>query len=245
MFLVHAARGSKHVANHTEIAPNNKEGKLPTQPSEQPLLEQSIIATFITCFSASSKPGRVNTQSWTQYLSSWITCSTTVWSVRAVILLFYGQKTNQDSLCKEADRCYARALETQQGRIKRQVKKATDTSNMLAELPSEQDISASLMLMYYELLNPSFIGSWMMHFKACCQLLVLRGPENCQDGPCHVIFGSLRLVMVSFTLLAKDLRINIYCRPTSQPGLLLIHASTPRTGTLCRSQGRPKRRRIY
>ncbi|KAH7268810.1 hypothetical protein B0J15DRAFT_579211 [Fusarium solani] len=80
-------------------------------------------------------------------------------------------------------------------RIKRQVKKATDTSNMPAELPSEQDISASLMLMYYELLNPSFIGSWMMHFKACSQQLVLRGPENCQDGPCHVIFGSLRLVM--------------------------------------------------
>ncbi|RSL58842.1 hypothetical protein CEP54_007548 [Fusarium duplospermum] len=43
---------------------------------------------------------------------------------------------------------------------------------MSTELPSEQDISTSLMMMYYELLNPSFIGSWMTHFKACCQLVM-------------------------------------------------------------------------
>lgn len=204
MFFVHAARGSNHVANHTEITYNNKEGKLPTKPSEQPLFEQSIIATFITCFSASSKPGRVNTQSWTQYLSSWINCSSTAWSVRAVTLLFYGQKSKQESLCQEADKCYARALEIQRGRIRRRIKRSTETEDTPTKLPSEQDISASLMLMYYELLSPSFIGSWMMHFKACCQLLVLRGPENCQDGPCHAIFQSLRLMMVSFTGLVCD-----------------------------------------
>lgn len=196
---MHAAQRSKHVANHTEVAFNNKEEELLREPSEQPLFEQSIIATFVASFSTSSKPGHVNTQSWTQYLSSWITCSATAWSVRAVTLLFYGQKTNQESLCKEADRCYARALQTQQGHTKWHIKKATDTCSMRMGLPSEQDIGSSLMLMYYELLNPSFIGSWMTHFRACCQLLMLRGPENCQDGPCHVIFRSMRLMMVSFT----------------------------------------------
>ncbi|KAI8716930.1 hypothetical protein NCS52_00987600 [Fusarium sp. LHS14.1] len=195
VFLVHAARGSYHVTNHTKIASNNEEGKLPTQPSEQPLFEQSTIATFITCFSTSLKPGRVYTQSWTQYLSSWISFSTTTWSVRAVTLLFYGQNTRQEDLCREADRCYARALKTQRGRIKRQITRSKETEDMSTEIPSEQDISASLMLMYYELLSPSFVGSWMTHFKACCQLLVLRGPENCQDGPCHVMFRSLRLIM--------------------------------------------------
>lgn len=174
------------------------------EPSDAPLFEHSIISTFIESFAVA--PGQANPQSWTQYLSSWISSPTAAWSIRATTLLFYGQKMNNEVFCREADKCYARALHIQQSCVRRHSQRSQDTLETTRKAPSEQDICASLLLMYYEFLKPTVIGSWMAHMRGTAGLLILSGPEKCQQGSYHLMFRSLRLLMVSliFTILVPN-----------------------------------------
>ncbi|KAL6907352.1 hypothetical protein GGI43DRAFT_258885 [Trichoderma evansii] len=142
----------------------------------------------------------MNLQSWTQYLTSWISSSTAAWSVRAATLEFYGQQTKQEALCREAERYYAHALQIQQARIRAYTEKPKGDSNKPNEAPTEEDVSASLMLMYYELLRPTFTGSWMTHLRGTVELLILRGAQSCQEGLGHLVFRSLRLLMAHVSI---------------------------------------------
>ncbi|KAJ3540436.1 hypothetical protein NM208_g5067 [Fusarium decemcellulare] len=192
IFMINASQSSKGAKTH----PNNAVHEEPTvldEPSEKPLFEHIIISTLVTSLSASSKSGQLNPQSWTQYLASWISDPTTpAWSIRATALAFCSKKMNQKPLCVEADRCYRRALQGQQACIQRY---AQGFRERPYEIPSEREICTSLMLMYYEMFNPTTVGSWVTHLRGTVELLVLRGPQNCQQGPSHHMFRSLRLVM--------------------------------------------------
>ncbi|KAM5383482.1 hypothetical protein ACJZ2D_002175 [Fusarium nematophilum] len=204
IFLVHASQEKSELQGRIKDRSIVQERLiLPAEPPYRPLFEDTITTIFVASLSASSSSEQASPQSWTQYLSSWISSSTATWSIRAATLVFYGQETKQEALCKEADRCYARALQGQQRCISRYTGKSNGSGNVPLEVPTEQDVLASLMLMYYELLNPTVIGSWVTHLRGTAELLALRGPQNCQDGPSHLMFRSLRLLMAQASIRAQ------------------------------------------
>ncbi|KAH6973138.1 hypothetical protein BKA56DRAFT_492923 [Ilyonectria sp. MPI-CAGE-AT-0026] len=101
---------------------------------------------------------------------------------------------SNEAFCREADKCYARALQIQQSCVRRHSQKSQNTLETTRNVPTEQDICASLLLMYYELLKPTTIGSWMVHMRGTVGLLMLSGPEKCQQGSYYLMFRSLRLL---------------------------------------------------
>ncbi|KAE8366829.1 hypothetical protein BDV27DRAFT_124842 [Aspergillus caelatus] len=60
------------------------------------------------------------------------------------------------------------------------------------------------MLMYYELLNPAVTSSWVAHLQGTAELLLLRGPQNCQTGASHLLFRSIRLLMAHASLRTQN-----------------------------------------
>lgn len=199
LFLINTSRASEQRPRCSNDASVLTESCIPLEPSQRSLFENAIVSFFISSFSVLSNSGQTHRQSWTQYLTSWISSSTAAWSVRAATLEFYGQQTKQEALCREAERYYAHALQVQQARIREYTQKPEGDLNKPHEAPTEEDVSASLMLMYYELLRPTFTGSWMTHLRGTVELLVLRGAQNCQQGLGHLVFRSLRLLMVSIS----------------------------------------------
>ncbi|KAH8686530.1 hypothetical protein BGZ61DRAFT_355428 [Ilyonectria robusta] len=107
---------------------------------------------------------------------------------------------NNEAFCREADKCYARALQIQQSCVRRHSQTSQNTLEATRNVPTEQDICASLLLMYYELLKPTAIGSWMTHMRGTVALLMLSGPEKCQQGSYHLMFRSLRLLMAHVSI---------------------------------------------
>lgn len=230
VFIVHASEERRVTTRRLEDAEANRQDpRRLLEPSEAPLFEHSIISTFIESFAVA--PRQVNPQSWTQYLSSWVSSPTAAWSIRATTLLFYGQKMNNEAFCREADKCYARALQVQQNCVRRHSQTSQNPLKTTRNVPTEQDICASLLLMYYELLKPTTIGSWMTHMRGTVGLLMLSGPEKCQQGSYHLMFRSLRLLMVSLTQTILVPNKPIVCvltsvtfRRTSLSGLDFRHA---------------------
>ncbi|KAE8421837.1 hypothetical protein BDV36DRAFT_31294 [Aspergillus pseudocaelatus] len=99
LFMVHSSRTVQGTRPSTELPSICTSGaSFLAKPSYQPLFEQVLVSTFVASFSLSSS-GQVSHDSWTKYLSSWITSSETLgWSIRATTLLFYAQKSNQEAL---------------------------------------------------------------------------------------------------------------------------------------------------
>ncbi|KAH8424535.1 uncharacterized protein LDX57_002286 [Aspergillus melleus] len=177
---------------------------LPVEPTCGPLFEQALISTFIASFSLSGFHS-VQSDSWTRYLSEWASSPKALgWSIRAATLAFYAQVSQETALYQEASRCYAHALRGQSVSVSQCLEGLSGQSNGHSKVPTEEDIYASLMLMYYELISPASIGSWTTHLRGTAQLLLLRGPQNCRTGAVHLVFRSVRLLLAQASITIQE-----------------------------------------
>ncbi|KIN09111.1 hypothetical protein OIDMADRAFT_107806 [Oidiodendron maius Zn] len=87
------------------------------------------------------------------------------------------------------------ALQGQRASIARNAAKRTSHPH----IPTAEDICTTLMLLYYELIRPSVIGSWLGHLRGLGQMIFLLGPQNCQSGVLHLFFRALRLLMAYYS----------------------------------------------
>lgn len=206
MFIVNTSHKGWHTKQTPRFgAPSHEITSIPPAPPQRPLFEHVLVSNFIESFSLSAS-GTVNLDSWTRHLYSRISSSTSLGlSIRATTLAFHAQKTNKHPLRWEAGQYYAYALRGQQAYISQHLQRLRDKN----EVPTEEAIFLSFMLMYYEMIQPASIGSWVMHLRGLIELFLLRGPENCQIGAIHLIFRSTRLLEVR-TLQIQDLVEMIY-----------------------------------
>ncbi|KAI9038460.1 Zn(II)2Cys6 transcription factor [Aspergillus affinis] len=178
--------------------------RIPVEPSCQPLYEQALVSTFIASFSISDSHS-VQPDSWTQYLSTWASSPKALgWSIRATTLAFYAQVSQETAIYQEASRCYAHALRGQSVSVNQCLEGFGGQITVPSKVPTEEDIYASLMLMYYELISPASIGSWITHLRGTAQLLLLRGPQNCQTGAIHLVFRSVRLLLAQASITIQE-----------------------------------------
>ncbi|KAL6872117.1 hypothetical protein J3F83DRAFT_733865 [Trichoderma novae-zelandiae] len=160
------------------------------QPSVAPAFEQLFLSTFIDSFakpSAGSEPH----QSWMNHLHEFLLTGDTPLkhSIRAVATAFHGIMVQNPVAQRAAERSYVAALQSQRARIAHFLNCSSSH-----RVPDDQDIFASMMLLYFELINPSSTASWLKHMHGVISLLVLRGPKNCQTGAIHLLFRSLRFL---------------------------------------------------
>lgn len=113
-------------------------------------------------------------------------------AIRAATLAFYGQTTQDLTLQHEADQWYGLTLHEHRVCVERYLRKNTISS----QIPTEAEMSVSMMLMYYELIRPTNPNNWLRHLCGLVQLTQLRGPDNCQSGMSHLLFRAIRSLMV-------------------------------------------------
>ncbi|KAJ5941049.1 hypothetical protein N7516_001217 [Penicillium verrucosum] len=197
-------QASNSFQESNDITPEHAPPCLPAEPSPHHLFEQALLSNFIESFSQSGSK-LTQPDSWTRYLLSWISSSKTLRSsIRATTLAFYAQVSKQKALCHEAGQYYACALHGQRIYMSQWLAGFNRPAIAAQEIPTDQDICTSLMLMYYELINPAATGSWLAHLRGTAQLLVLRGPQNCQVGAVHLIFRSVRLLLAQTSIRTQE-----------------------------------------
>lgn len=165
------------------------------QPSQAKVFEQMFMAHFISSFAHSvTREGR--RQSWMDFLPTFVDCDSVRPSIRAATLAYYASCTQDLAIEKEAVRWYVVALTRQRQWLSRRYS-AIDDYGARGLIPTDQEICTSMMLLYFELIRPTAVASWMQHFSGACQLMVLRGPSNCQKGVSRLFLQSLRVLNVS------------------------------------------------
>lgn len=163
------------------------------QPSNGSVYDQFLISTFVT-YLAKPRMGNLEPESWMTYLPTFVSSSRIMtWTIRATTLAFFAQLIGNVAMKVEANQWYATALREEQAHVQQ----------LLYHRPTSEDICASLLLMYYELIHPTTTGGWMKHLAGASKMVELIGPENCQTGLCHLLFRALRLLMVLFHLFSN------------------------------------------
>ena len=145
------------------------------QPSRAPVFEQFFVDTL--CFLVRRSPvlALLSTS------HGWDTCLLTFHvltssSIRYVpaSLAYYADTVHDPAMQKEADRWYTFALNMQRTWLERFV--AQNNASQSHAIPTEEEICASMMLLYFELIRPTMTASWMKHLNGACQLVEMRGP---------------------------------------------------------------------
>lgn len=60
-------------------------------------------------------------------------------------------------------------------------------------IPGIEEVLIPIFLCLFEVLSTSSPAAILQHRAACCRVLEIMGPENCQEGVSHQIFKSMRL----------------------------------------------------
>lgn len=166
------------------------------QPSQALAFEQIFISHFISSF-AHPLIGDGRHQSWMQYLPTLLSnCDLVRPSVRAATLAYYAYCTHDPAIEREADRWYTVALSRQRSWLSSRYFPRGGVGDR-TPIPTDQEICTSMMLLYFELIRPTAVASWMKHFSGACRLMELRGPINCQTGVSRLLLQSLRVLNVS------------------------------------------------
>ena len=163
------------------------------QPSVVPAFDQLFLSTFIDSFakpSAGSEPH----QSWMKHLHEFLVTGDAPLkhSIRAVATAFHSRMAGNPAAQRAAQHCYVAALQSQRARIAPFLNGPSPLY-----VPDDQEIFTSMMLLYFELINPSSTASWLKHMHGVINLLVLRGPNSCRTGSLHLLFRSLRFLEVN------------------------------------------------
>lgn len=164
------------------------------QPSVAPIFDQLFLSTFIDSF-AKPSAGSDPHQSWMKHLHELMYTGDAPikHSIRAAATAFHSRLANNVDAQRAAEHCYIVALQSQRARLTPYL----NSSAPVRYVPDDQEIFTSMMLLYFELINPSSTGSWLKHLHGVTSLLQLRGLESCQTGAMHCLFRSLRLLEVS------------------------------------------------
>ncbi|KAL6872519.1 hypothetical protein HDV57DRAFT_505377 [Trichoderma longibrachiatum] len=160
------------------------------QPSVAPVFDQLFLSSFITSF-AKPTVGCEPHQSWMNHLHELLVTGDAPLkhSIRAVATAFHGRMAGNPAAQHAAEHCYIAALRSQRARIAPFLSLPSSRYG-----PNDEEIFTSMMLLYFELINPSSTASWLKHMHGVMSLLVLRGPKSCQTGAMHLLFRSLRFL---------------------------------------------------
>jgi hypothetical protein len=192
-FLIHTLRDEKSTGSlATEQESENTRTVLSYQPSQYHFKQDFLLHHFISSFSGSAI-GDLHHNSWMMYLFDYTPDSGAVsYAIRAATLALYGTGNRDLNILHEADQWNLAAIQAQRVSLAGNAAKCKTSHH----ITSTKDICTSMMLLYYELIRPSAIGSWLGHLRGLSQMIFLLGPQECQSDAPHLFFRVLRLLMV-------------------------------------------------
>ncbi|KAH8812353.1 hypothetical protein F5884DRAFT_785173 [Xylogone sp. PMI_703] len=166
------------------------------QPSLCFMNQHYFLCHFISSFNESASKN-IQHHSWMTYLFDYLSDSGTVtYAIRAAILAFYGTGNGDMDVIREADHWNLLALQAQRAVVARTL----TPSKAISHIPTLDEICATLMLLYYELIRPSTIGSWLGHLRGLSQMVLLLGPYNCQSGVSLLFLRTVRQLMAYYSI---------------------------------------------
>jgi hypothetical protein len=175
-----------------------------TSPTAVTFIQEQLVSFFVSFF-AKSAANQVKPYGWMTLLPLMLSDRSRLElrsSVLAAALVLHGE-LSQDLCCEiEARKWYGYALKHQ--RMK--VLQAFRSSEKIT--PGMEDITAAVMLAYYEVISSTSGIAYFQHILGAKALLDTLGPQNCQWGYFYQLFQTVRLHMVC--VLSSGV---FYCRP--------------------------------
>ena len=170
------------------------------QPSKADLFQQHFTAHFIgNFFNPASFAVRQNM--WAFHLPA-ILASTTSPSVeyatRAATMAFYGTKAEDSAIKTEACRWYVKGMGYQRNELEK-----ASSPNRTAQLDITS-VLAPFMFSVFETIMMTSKSGWVQHMQAASKFLELLGPEACQEGLAWSLLRSVRLGVVSSSILPPN-----------------------------------------
>lgn len=135
------------------------------------------------------------------------------YSIRAVSTAFYAVHNNDRAAHAEACRWYIRGLSSHQAHLSRSLSLLETTSPGEKSLPGVEEILIPIILCLFEVFACTSSAACYQHLSAACKMVEMRGPENCQRGPIHQLFCTMRVSDTSLSLECSSTAdtIGMYC----------------------------------
>jgi hypothetical protein len=158
------------------------------QPSRAAPFQQHFVSYLISSL-RSPLLYQAHRQSWAFELPTLLTSGgpTTVYSIRAAAMAFYGNLAGDESIQTDACRWYAMGLTSQRSLLQ---------TGRPKRMPTMEEIFAPIMFSMFEVVVCTDPNGWIHHLSAAGRMLEMRGPENCRDGIVHMLFRTVRLSSV-------------------------------------------------
>jgi hypothetical protein len=183
-------RREKH-SETLEIAEHQFQLPSSYQPSRAAAFQQHFVSHLISSL-RSALLYRTKLRSWAFELPTILASAgpTTMYSIRAAAMAYYGILTSDESIQTDACRWYAMGLTCQRSFLQKCAIRRP------VEMPTAGDICAPVMFSIFEVVVCTAPSGWIHHLSAAGRMLEMRGPENCRDGTAHMLFRTVRVSSV-------------------------------------------------
>jgi hypothetical protein len=112
-------------------------------------------------------------------------------SIRAASMAFYAKLHNDPTVLVDSFRWYTKSLHAQRVSLAR--------LHGPGRIPDDEEILVPIILGLYEVYAGTTSDSVLHHVVAACEIIKMRGPENCKSGIVWPMFKAMRVSDVSTT----------------------------------------------
>lgn len=117
-------------------------------------------------------------------------------SIRAASMAFFAKIHNDPTILVDSFRWYTKSLHAQRLSLAR--------LNGPGRIPDDEEILVPIILGLYEVYAGTTSDSVLHHVVAACEIIKMRGPENCKSGIVWPMFKAMRVSDVSFARKKKE-----------------------------------------
>lgn len=135
-------------------------------------------------------------------------------SIRAASMAFFAKIHNDPTILVDSFRWYTVSLNAQRQSLARLHKPG--------QIPDDEEILVPIILGLYEVYAGTTSNSVLHHVVAACEIIKMRGPENCKSGIVWPMFKAMRVSDVSLLPLHQKQHGRLYSHATPQAQKALI-----------------------
>ncbi|KAH8820147.1 hypothetical protein F5884DRAFT_762989 [Xylogone sp. PMI_703] len=162
---------------------------------------EQLVSLFISFFVKSAADRGLKPVNWMTLLPAMLSGNSDIGirsSILAPALALYSQLSGNTSFEVESRKWYGRGLKYQR------MKMLDISHSKQKSAPTAEDVSTAIMLAYYEVISSTSGAAYFQHVLGAAALLDAIGPQNCQTGPMHQLFQTVRLHIVYISIARRS-----------------------------------------
>lgn len=164
------------------------------QPSNAAMIEEILVSRLISETRPLEMPGQP--KSWiveVPRILSQAQLPALRYAVRAAAMAYHTKRNPHPGAEGIARQWYVASLSCHRAFLCATSEQKLDDLKYGRLIPGVEELLIPIFLCLFEMFSTSTPAAVLQHRAACCRVLEIMGPENCQEGVSHQVFKSMRL----------------------------------------------------